>query len=1122
VEKSGGRLFNLTARKCGEVAKIEEDRMSFKFRGVGIPLLGAFFAAILMNGSASGQVQDGNLVGSILDPTGAAIPVARVEAENTATGVKTTTNTDANGFYRLNNLLIGTYRVTVSAAGLSPSARDVVVEANKTSTANVTLALGGVTQEIQVTESDALVDTTTAQITNTYSTQMVADLPLAANLVAGGVWNLTLAGAGVTSAGGLGAGTGPSVGGQRPRNNNFMVDGTDNNRKDVTGPIVDIPIDAIKEFAVLQNQFIAEFGHSSGGQFNAILTSGGNEVHGTAYEYFQNRNLNAVDQSAKRQGTFSNPRYDQNIVGAGVGGPIIKNKLFYFGNFDYNPLGQASVPGSLRFAPTAEGFTTLAAIPGLSQTNLNILTQYVTPAANSTKTTPVQGTDGIIRNIPLGPFRIVAPNYQNEYRWVGTVDYNMSDRNQWRWRYVDNKLSTIDTTANLPVFFQPRPLRKALTSISEFHTFSPSLVNEFRLNYNRYTDHITVGDFTYPGLDTFPNLLIAGDLNLQIGPNPTGPQATIQNTYQLIDNLNWIKGQHDWKFGFDGRKLIAETAFIMRIRGDYDYNNLDRFLRDVTPDVLAQRSVGSKLYVGNDSQFYFYGNDNWKVNRNLTLNLGLRYEFTTVPRSMREFELNSLADVPGVITFRAPQPQKTNFAPRVGFAYSPGNSASTSIRGGFGIAYDQIFDNVGTTTRPPQATSTVDLTNANNNTGFLAAGGISPNAVAPALTPAAARAATSGYLPDQKLGYAINWNFGVQQVFAKDYTAEVRYLGNRGVHLLFQQQINRNAVVTASNNLPLFFSQPSQATLDALPLTLDQLTTERDSALGNPLLPYGFPLPITAYEPLGNSKYHGLALDLNKRYTRHLLLKAGYTWSHLTDDSTAELNSTALSPRRAEDFGNIRKEWANSLLDRRHRISLAWDYDTPWLAGSSNLVLKKLVGSWRFSGAYFYESPEYVTPQSVLDANLNTDTAGDRVVINKNGTPGTSSDITALTSLRNGSTRTVAYLVTNPNAYYIRARAGVYTTSGRNILPTRPIDNFDLSFGKEIPFKERYKIQLRLDMYNAFNHPQYTPGRIDRVNSFIHSGETNYLTPGNPVFAQWDQVFPSNARQLQLTAKVNF
>src|SRR5207244_12931679 len=165
------------------------------------------------------------------------------------------------------------------------------------------------------------------------------------NPVAGGVDNLSLAGAGVASAGGIGVGFGPSVGGQRPRNNNFTVEGTDNNRKDVTGTVVDVPVDAIKEFSVLQNQFAAEFGHSSGGKFNVVLDGGTNDIHGSVYEYFQNRKLNAFDQSAKRQaipGTpLTKPRYDQSFVGGAVGGPVIKRKLFYFGAFDYNPLGQA-------------------------------------------------------------------------------------------------------------------------------------------------------------------------------------------------------------------------------------------------------------------------------------------------------------------------------------------------------------------------------------------------------------------------------------------------------------------------------------------------------------------------------------------------------------------------------------------------------------------------------------------------------------------------------------------------------------------------------------------------------------------------------------------------------------
>jgi hypothetical protein len=1106
-------------------------------------LLCALLVGVLLIGTAFGQAQDGNLVGSIFDQTGAVVADAMVEAENIATGVKTATTTDATGSYRFKNLLIGTYKVTTMAAGLSTGSRDVVVELNKTTTANITLNVGAVEQEISVTAAPPLIDTTTPHITNNYTTQMISDLPLAANPAAGGgggVYNLSLGAAGVTSSGGIGVGVGPSVGGQRPRNNNFMVEGSDNNRKDVTGTVVDIPVDAIKEFSVLQNQFSAEFGHSSGGQFNVVVQNGSNEFHGAAYEYFENRKLNAVDESEKRQAPagvpFQKARFDQSFVGGQIGGPIKKNKLFFFGNWDYNPLGQQSIPSGIRRAPTAEGYAMLSAMPNLSQTNLGVLKQYVSPAPTQTLTTPVCSVSAFpcpaasVVNIPLGTFQIIGPNFQNEYRWVTSMDFNQSDRDQWRGRYIGNQVDTIDTNngaTNLPNFYLPRPIRQSFISISQLHTFSGTMTNEVRLGFNRYTSVTSAGDFKFPGLDKFPNLVVQGDLNLQIGPNALAPQATKQNTYQLSENLSWFKSRHDLKFGVDARDLIACSCppFIQKVRGDYEYSNLDRFLRDLTPDFLAQRNVVGPIggnYNGNNYQLFFYANDNWKATQSLALNLGLRYEFSSVPTSMKEFDLNSIADVPGVISFHAPRPQKTNFAPRVGFAYSPGNSASMSIRGGFGIAYDLIFDNVGTNARPPQATSTVDETNLNNLPGYLARGGIHPDAVTVAATPDAARAATSSTLPDQKLGYSINWNLGVQRTFAKSYTVDARYLGNRGVHLLFQQQLNRNSIVTANHNLPLFFSQPSQATLDALPLTLTQLTGERDSVLGNPLRPYGFNLPLTAYMPEGNSEYHGLAVDLNKRFSNHLLFKGSYTWSHLMDDSTAEVNSTTLSPRRAEDFQNLRKEWASSALDRRHRVSFLWDYQTPWFERNSNFFLRKVFGNWQFSGAWIYESPEYATPQSAMDANLNGDAATDRVVLNANGDRNRSSDITPLTSLRNGVSQTVGYLVTDPNAYYIRARPGVYTGSGRNILKMRPVDNFDISIGKSLPFQEHYKVEFRVDMYNAFNHPQYIPGRPNRVTSVSHANETNYLTPGNVDFARWDHVYQSNARQLQLTAKLHF
>ena len=1071
-------------------------------------------ALLAVNGWA--QSADGNLVGTVYDSSGKVIAEASVTAKNTATGVMAATKSDPSGAYRFNNLPVGSYSVTASSTGFAGTQiSDLGVELNKTATANFTLAVSTVAESVDIVASSALIDTTTAQISNIFASRLAADVPVAA-FPAGGYLNLSLLGAGVASSGGIGAGTGPSVGGQRPRNNNYMVEGTDNNRKDITGPVVALPNDSVAEFSVLQNQFAPEFGHSSGGQFSAVIRRGSNDLHGKIYDYLQNRNLNAMDQFWRRQGLTTKPRSDYNLLGAALGGPIKKNKIFYYGNYDYNPAGFASSASSSVYAPTAAGYATLATIPGVSQTNLGVMQQYAgaAPAQTNNFTTTVKGTA-----IPVGIVPIVAPSYQNIYRWLASGDYNISDNDQFRVRYVDNRTSRIDISAALPAFYFPRPTKARLASASEFHAFRSNLANELRLAYNRFDDDIAVPNTLFPGLDTFPNIVLR-DFGTQIGPDANAPQKVAQNTYQLADNLTWVKGDHNLKFGFDGRDNISSLNFISNVRGNYQYRSMERYFLDLVPDFSAQRAVGgSKAYSGNNYALYLFANDDWKVTRNLSLSLGLRYEFTAVPRSMKEYTLNSLADVPGVLTFFEPQPQKKNFAPRVGFAYSPGKSATTSIRGGFGIAYDQIFDNIGLNVRPPQVNSVFSST-VNDTPGYLAAGGIPPSAVPASLTATQARAQTTGWLDNQKLGYAVSWNFGVQHVFGKDYVVDVRYLGTKGVHLLLQTQLGRTAVVTDTHYLPTYLTAPSQADLNSLPLTLAQLTAER-TAKANSLAQYGFTSSsgITSYVPQGNSEYNGLAVDVTKRLSGHLTLKGAYTWSHLMDDSTMELNFTSLTPRRPQDFNNLRPEWASSALDRRHRATITWLYQTPWFEKNQNWFLRNVAGNYQVAGVFTAESPEWVTPQSATDANLNIDTASDRVIVNSNGVPGTSSDAT---QLKNSAGQVVAYLAVDPNAQFIKALQGALANSGRNILPTKGIGNFDLNVIKTFAAGERYHVELRGDFYNALNHSQFTPGWLNAVTSSSHVNETSYLTPGNPLFGKWDQVFGSNARTIQLAAKIIF
>jgi len=1062
---------------------------------------------------------DANLVGSIVDSSGGGIPNANVEITNQATGVKGTTKTEANGQYRFNNLPIGRYDVTANAPGFATGTRrGVELQLNQNATANITLQVGVVSSTVDVTESAATIDTTTAQLRTTFESKQIVNLPVIENANGFfGALNLSLLAPNVTSNGGVGYGTGPSVGGQRPVENNFTVEGVDNNNKGVTGPLVYVPTEATSEFTLMQNQVGAEFGHSTGGQFNTAVRGGSNEVHGTLYEYFQNRNLNAVDQSFARQGFTTNPRYDQNKMGFNLGGPLMKNRLFAFGAVEYAPFGFASTTGSPVLAPTAQGYSILNSLPGISKTNLGVLQQWVPAAPSATSSTVVNGV-----NVPIGILPIAGANFTNFWTGIGSIDYNKSERDQVRGRFIYNKSNALDNAANLPTFWTTLPQRFYLATISDIHTFSPSLTNEFRIGFNRFSQFYTTNNETFPGLDVFPNIQFGSDLGLQIGPNPNAPQSTVQNTYQLVDNVNWTKGKHTFKFGFDGRNYISPQFFIQRVRGDYNYTTLNVYLNDQVPDELAERNLGNTPYYGNQWATYAYATDQWRVRNNVTLNLGVRWERTTVPTTMQLQTLNSIASVPGLVDFNSPQPQNHNFAPRIGLAWSPGTSGNTSIRAGFGMGYDVIYDNVGLTNYPPQLSPTVDANTRPElyQTPFLGSGGIRPTdvVVGTGLTAEEARAATSSYIPNQVVPYSIQWNMSVQHVFRNDYTVEVRYLGTRGLHLLQQNQINKtNTPVTASRSLPTYLQAPSQAELNGLSLTLDQLKAI------NPFTPAwfnaGFTSNVTAFMPTGNSLYHAFSTQLTRRFSRGMQFVGSYTWSHNIDDNTVSHFSTYLTPRRPQDFGDLRNERASSALDRRHRFTLSWVYEMPMFANSQHWMVKNIIGNWRFTGTYTAESGAPVTPQSGLDSNLNGDSAGDRVVINANGNASQGSDVTPL---MNSGGKIVGYLATNPNARFIKAGAGVFPNAGRNTLLTPGINNFDLSLSKRFNLSERKVIEFRADATNAFNHPQFTPGLISSVKLTSNTTTRTFLLPSNPTFQQWNQVFNSNARQMQLAFRFVF
>ena len=1114
----------------------------------------------LFSAPSYGQATSGDLVGVVKDASGAVIPKAEVLVTNEDTGIAATIQTGSGGEFHAANLPSGKYDVVVTASGFQKyTLHGVAVELNKTSTADITVKVGTSTTVEVSADAGTTMDTTSTNLTTTFSNIETSNLPSAAiggatgTGVQSGVLNLSLLSPGVASSGGLGIGVGPAIGGQRPRSNNFEIEGVDNNNKAVTGPLVYVANDAVGGFTLITNQFSPDFGHSAGGQFNTTVVSGTNTLHGRLYEYFGNRNLNAA--SGVAGGKIPNPKYDNNRYGGQIGGRVIKDKLFFFANFERQTLGQNA--SGYVCVPTATGITALnglATTYGFSATNLQQFAKNV-PLANFAGGAQVVGGAGgndnacgigtgaqvmtvtngqkktsptyLSTSIPLGNYQINAGAPLLFDSLTTSVDYTISGKDSMRVRYVHDWESQTDSGANsgetiLPAFFTQEPFKWHLFALSEYHVFTPNLTNEFRIGFNRYANNLTAGTFSYPGLDQFPYFQFGDIGSLTVGTDGNAPQFTIQNLYQITDNVSWVKGKHTFKIGFDGRKYISPQGFTQRARGDYEYHRDRRFLHDLPPDSLGQRSSGSHTYYGDQMALYSYANDTWRVTPTVTFNLGLRYEFTSVPTGERAQQLNIAASVPGLVSFNAPHPTYTAVAPRFGINWSPDDK--TSVRAGFGVAYDVLFDNLGTLSFPPQFSVTEDVTQAPYNTitsNFLKNGGLPPGGGAGVTTyptVAAARAATSAYLPNQVLPYAETYTLTVQRTIGSSYTAEIGYIGTRGVHLPTQDQINIQPKVTPANQL---FTTAGTTVLQAAgPAATNLAAIQALSNIVPAWLAAGFTSKITSYQPYSESNYNALVTNLTRRMQKGLQMNVSYTWSKTMDDATDEVFATVLTPRRQQNSQCIACDYSRSALDRTNRLSFEMLYDVQAYKHSDNFLLKNVVGNWLIAPVYTYESPEYATVLSGVNSNQNLDTAAaiDRTIINPNGVKGTGSATTAVTN----ASGTIGYTATNPNAYYIEANVGTSPNGARNTLPIRPIDNFDVALYKRVTAFERYSVEVGLQGYNVLNHPQYQPGNVNNVNGPSFTSSYNFQTVSNAFFNHPEKQFLNNARSIQLSGKIIF
>ena len=1102
--------------------------------GVFLFIAAAFVAANV----AQAQRLDGSLRVTVTDVSDSSIEDATVTVTNEGTNTAVSATASSAGTYVFPNLLVGTYTVSVEKPGFKKSVQTgVVVDSNQTIDTKVRLEVGEVSSVIEVQSGAELIKTDNSTLDATFSGLVSQDLPL--NTLGGDVKEFAVLVPGTTTQQGGVVGSGGSIGGTRPRFNSFNIDGVEDNKLDTNGPTQPVIQESVAEFTLLTNQFSAEYGHSAGGIFNVVTKSGTNSWHGTGWEYNRNRDYDAFDNQQKERG-FKD-RFDYDRAGASAGGPIKHDRWFIYGAYEFQNEGLAASSPQVTM-PTADGLQMLA---GLAHDDAvrAILAQFPAAPSNNAGTLNVNGTA-----IPVGTLTTVAPAFSNEDDFIVNSDINLG-KHVLSTRYLYDRFRAPDFNANLP---EPQFLGTFESGahkgiISDAWTLSSRLINNARVSYSRSLGPVVTSP---AGFDNYPNVLVDDLGEANVGPEQNAPQSYVQNVYQLADTLTFIQGKHSLKFGVEAKKYISPTNGIQRERGEWDYTTLSQLVNDFVPNGApnkALRGAGSGNVAENYNAFYAFVQDDWKITPRLTINAGLRYEYSGTPRADNLQAINAIADDPSLgLIFRAPKPDTNNFAPRIGFAFDPTGHGKWAIRGGAGMAYDQIPNNFAINSLPPELQTeqtpavTCALSGApawcaswdpsmtNSGQGFLQGGGLLQINVPPT-TQADARAATSSLIPNRVDPKIITWTLGVQHELFRDSSIEVRYVGTRSLELPIQMRLN-----SASAFDPRFAAlggglTPLPTYLD--PSQIPASVTNPASTLQNfdnfnnaPYSVDGFEGSLTTFPPIGSGIYHAASVDFIHRLARGLYLRANYTFSKNIDDATNELFSSVVNPRRAQDGYNIGTDHGLSALDIPNKFSLSWVYELPNIHNEHGFV-RALANGWEYSGTYLAESGQPVTALSDADSNDNGDGAGDRTIWNPSGAGLTGTVVNAVCNSGPGGATSVVgpdpvtgafdcnaahtgpsdanlvgYVAADPTARYVQAQVGALPNVGRNTIHTPGLNVWNMSIFKNTKLTERFALQFRADTYNTFNHRNFSIGLP------TNNGSIDATTNPNPFAASYVNV----------------
>jgi hypothetical protein len=901
-----------------------------------VRLLLLMLLATAIAARATAQLPTSSVRGTVVDAQSAVLPGASVTATHAGTGLTRSTVTNSSGEYRLGGLPSGEYEVIVELSGFQKQTRRVEVLLNQEAEIGFTLGIQAQMETVSVTAETPMVDPTKSEVSRTWKEQQIRDLPLPGR----NFLNLMLNAPGVTTGGTGASGFGAAVNGQRSRQINFLIDGSDNNDASVTGNRSPVIQDAVGEFRLVTTLFPAELGRNTGAVAIASTKTGTNQFHGTAYEFYENgEKLNArtnieTAANAANPDVFKNPgKLRRDTYGGTFGGPIQRNKTFFFGAYQRIPFEGAGAAPAVT-SVTAEGRSQLASMAGVDPVMLDLFNRYVPlPNSGSVRSTNVGGVP-----VPIQDYVATLPNTNENNQTVWRVDHTLSNADTLFGRYIYSKTETVGAS-NPPGFANDSSFPTHNFVATWNRILNSAMVNEFHFSYGQTGGLFPAGSTNPAGNNDLSTVTIQGLVTIGLAVNI--PQDRKEKVWQFTDSLSYLKGSHGFKFGADIRRVDLTSFVPFDFRGTYTYTSLNNFMLNIPATVV--KVYGDPQPTFQYTEMALFGQDDWRIKPNVTLNLGLRYE--RVPAA-NGFYSNVKTD-------------NNNFAPRTGVAWDVKGDGRTVVRGGYGLTYDQFFLNIPLLAQatPPFQRRIQDTTGAFRYPTIPADRDISP-----------AEFKTLGVtdIPDDaQFPMGHQWQVGLQRQIGASWRAEAAYIGSLGRHLIRQRVVN--PVVCC----------PREIVTDLLGRQVNRR--------------YGDPQQtgqITSLEPEAKSEYHSGQFSLEKRFTNGNSFSAAYTYSRFFDDASESLATGTPSLQRPQNNFDFDAEWARSSFDRPHRFVATGIYLIPYKKDQTDL-LGYVLGGWTVSANWAIQSGQPFTIITGVDSNGDGDPGNDRPDVNPSGDPNT-------------------------------------------------------------------------------------------------------------------------------------